>query len=381
MEKLAFVLPRRLVFGPGTALDAAEYLISLAIRRVFLVTAPQLTATAAPIVERVRAASIDVVVYDHIDREPTVAMFMAALAAARDARADAVVGFGGGSCLDVAKLLAAMADNKQVVHDVFGTDRLSRRRLHLVCLPTTAGTGSEVSQNSLLFDEADNAKKAVISKELVSDATFVDPILTYSMPPAATASTGMDALTHCVETYANLHAHPMVDLYALDGIRRISNHLQRAVDKGDDGEARDNVALGSLYGGLGLGPVNTAAVHALAYPLAIECHLPHGLANALLLPHVLGFNLSSAPQRYAQVALAMGAKPGDSDLETAKKAVECVNRLLQACRLPTRLSQVGVSSAVLGKLPAGAMNVTRLLKNNLRQITLKDAESIYREAF
>src|SRR5439155_14470982 len=152
-------------------------------------------------------------------------------------------------------------------------------------------------------------KKAAISPHLVSDAAYVDPALTMSVPPAVTAATGMDALTHCIEAYANRFAHPVVDMYALQGIRLIAANLPLAVERGDDLEARTNVALGSLYGGMCLGPVNTAAVHALSYPLGGEFKVAHGVSNAVLLPHVLEFNLSAAPQRYADIAVALGAQP------------------------------------------------------------------------
>src|SRR5262249_48336492 len=161
--------------------------------------------------------------------------------------------------------------------------------LFLVCLPTTAGTGSEVSPNAILLDEADQLKKGVVSPYLVPDAAYVDPQLTRSVPPSVTAATGLDALTHCIEAYANKFAHPAVDLYALQGVGIIAQNLLRAVRNGGDMEARTELSLGSFYGGLCLGPVNTAAVHALAYPLGGQFHVAHGVSNAVLLPHVIRF--------------------------------------------------------------------------------------------
>ncbi len=188
----------------------------------------------------------------------------------------------------------------------------------LVCLPTTAGTGAEVSPNAILLDEADELKKGVVSPHLVPDAAFVDPLLTISVPPAVTAATGLDALTHCIEAYANKFAHPIVDIYALQGIKLISANLVRAVRNGGDIEARAALSLGSLYGGLCLGPVNTAAVHALAYPLGGRFHIAHGVSNALLLPHVLRFNFSAAPERYAEISAALGVARNGSALTTAR---------------------------------------------------------------
>jgi alcohol dehydrogenase class IV len=221
---------------------------------------------------------------------------------------------------------------------------------------------------------------AAISPSLVPDAAFVDPALTLSVPPALTAATGLDALTHCIEAFANRFAHPFVDTFALEGIRRIAAHLPRAVRDGSDIEARSHVALGSLYGGLCLGPVNTAAVHALAYPLGSRFRMAHGLSNALLLPHVLRFNVEAMPARYAAIALALGATPGRDDRETAARGIDRIDELCAACGLAPRLSAHGVSSGVIPELAEAAMKVTRLLKNNPRVVTLADAERIYREA-
>jgi alcohol dehydrogenase class IV len=281
----------------------------------------------------------------------------------------------------VAKLVAALHDQPGPVHRYFGINLLPPRRTALFCLPTTAGTGSEVSPNAILLDEADQLKKGVISPWLVPDAAYVDPRFTLSAPPGVTAATGIDAMVHCIEAYANRFAHPLVDLYALEGIRLISTHLVRAVRQGDDLEARSAVALGSLYGGLCLGPVNTAAVHALAYPLGGEFHLAHGLSNALLLAPVLRFNLPAAPRRYAEIALALGAAPGADDFATAECGVARIEALCDACGLPRRLATCGVPAAAIPRMAAAAMSVTRLLKNNLRELTAAEAEQIYRAAY
>jgi alcohol dehydrogenase class IV len=191
----------------------------------------------------------------------------------------------------------------------------------------------------------------------------------------------MDALTHCIEVYANRFAHPLIDLYALEGIRLIGADLKRAFENGDDVDARGNLALGSLYGGLGLGPVNTGAVHALAYPLGGRFHVAHGISNALLLPYVMEFNIPEAPDRFANIALALGVDRAGSDFETARKGVEKVGQLLRDCGLPTKLSELRVPREAIDDMAEAAMTVTRLLKNNLREVTLGDAKEIYEEAY
>ncbi len=265
--------------------------------------------------------------------------------------------------------------------EIFGTNLLAGRALPLVCLPTTAGTGAEVSPNAILLDETDELKKGVVSPHLVPEAAFVDPLLTLSVPAAVTAATGLDALTHCIEAYANKFAHPIVDLYALQGIKLISQNLTRAVRAGGDLEARAALALGSLYGGLCLGPVNTAAVHALAYPLGGRFHIAHGVANALLLPHVLRFNFSAAPERYAEISVALGVARNGSTLTTAEHGVDFLTQLSRDCGVPQKLSELNISRDAIPSLAKAALQVQRLLKNNLRPLTETDAAQIYTAAY
>jgi alcohol dehydrogenase class IV len=331
-------------------------------------------------VEALESRGVTVTVYGGVDTEPSVSVFEAVLDVARSARPDAVAGIGGGSPLDTAKAVAALHDSEQGLRDVFGIGLLKGRSTHLVCLPTTAGTGSEVSPNAIFLDETDLLKKGVISPFLVPDAAYVDPLLTHSVPAPVTAATGVDAMIHCLEAYTNKFAHPTVDLYALQGIRLIAAHLARAVKQGDDAEAREKLALGALYGGLCLGPVNTAAVHALAYPLGGEFKVSHGVSTALLLVPVTEFNIPAAPGRYADVARAMGVNGEGSDEEVARRGLERIMALNAECGLPSRMSAVGVPEEALPRIVESGMTVTRLLKNNPREVTAEDAERIYRAA-
>ena len=367
--------PRTLVFGAGCMQQFMQDFDSLGLVRTFVVTSPSTRKLGEPIYASIRNRGGSVFIFDKVSQEPTVEMFRTALAAARDARADAVIGLGGGSPLDVAKLVAALLRGNQHISEVFGIGKLGERTTWLGCLPTTAGTGSEVSRNAILLDEKDRLKKGVISPWLVPDAAYVDPELTYSVPAAVTAATGMDALTHCIEAYANRYAHPMIDLYALEGIRLISRNLVRAVENGADAEARSAMALGSLYGGMCLGQVNTGAVHALAYPLGGEFHVAHGLSNALLLPHVLEFNLPAAPGRYAEIAAAMGPE------REAEQTLRLVRELSKRCGIPPHLRDFGIPEGAIERMARSAMTVTRLLERNVRTVTFEDAINIYRRAF
>jgi alcohol dehydrogenase class IV len=369
------------VFGNGCATQFTDHFATLGLKRPFVATDEAILPTLGRLFESLESIHLQVEVYDRISTEPTVEMFGDALRTARAVDADAIIGIGGGSVLDVAKLVAAFMDSEQEVHEAFGIGKMSRRGTFLACFPTTSGTGSEVSPNAILLDSADQLKKGVVSPYLVPDVAYVDPLLTVTVPPAVTAATGIDALTHCIEAYANRFAHPVVDLYALEGIRLIGANLRCAVENGDDVEARMSLSLGSLYGGLCLGPVNTAAVHALAYPLGGEFHVAHGVSNALLLPYVLEFNLPAAPERYAEVALTLGAEPADSPMLTAERGVERIRELSGECGIPSHLSEVGVPKDAIERMAKSAMTVTRLLRNNVRELTLQDAQSIYEGAY
>jgi alcohol dehydrogenase class IV len=375
MRRVTLLQPNKLVLGCGALAECKRELSERGFQRILVVTAPPIAKLAAPLAELP-----GVVVYDRIDREPTFAMFEQLLAEAQKVRPEAVVGLGGGSVLDVAKLVAALADGRQQIGDVLGIGRLAGRSAFLACLPTTSGTGSEVSPNAILLDTTDRLKKAVISPHLVPDASYMDPELAVGMPPAVTASSGMDALTHCIECYANRAAHPAVDLYALEGIRLIGANLERAVVHGEDLSAREAMMRASLYGGLCLGPVNTGGVHALAYPLGGEFDIPHGVSNAVLLPYVLEFNLPAMPERYAEIAVALGAPRLADPVATARAGIERIRQLIRTCGLPATLSELGVPESAIPRMVESAMTVTRLLKNNPREITPEDAERIYRSA-
>jgi len=381
MNIITLLQPARIVFGNGCAVKCVEELTQRGVKRVLLVTSKSVRPQIDFIVVALQAAGCSVVEAKAVPPEPTRECFEAALLAARAENIDGVLAIGGGSAIDVAKLIAALVRSQQTVAEVFGINLLQSRALPLVCLPTTAGTGAEVSPNAILLDAADELKKGVISPHLVPDAAFIDPLLSLSVPPDVTAATGLDALTHCIEAYANKFAHPITDTYATRGIELISANLLAAVQDGKNVDARAALALGSLYGGLCLGPVNTAAVHALSYPLGGRFHIAHGVANALLLPHVSRFNFSAAPERYADIAVALGIARNGSALSTAEYGVEFLSQLSRDCGVPQKLSELNIPRTAIPAMAKSAMQVTRLLKNNPRPVTEADAVKIYEATF
>lgn len=381
MKCITLLQPPRIAFGNGCAPQCAEFLAQRGIRRVLLISGTSVWPAIRSIPDALKQHGVEFVQAPPVDREPTRQLFENILSGARREKIEGVLGIGGGSVIDVAKLVAALFHGRQTASEVFGINQLRSRDLALVCLPTTAGTGAEVSPNAILLDEADELKKGVVSPHLVPDAAFVDPLLTLSVPPGVTAATGLDALTHCVEAYANKFSHPIIDAHALQGVKLISANLVRAVRNGRDMEARAALSLGSLYGGLCLGPVNTAAVHALAYPLGGRFHIAHGVSNAVLLPHVLRFNCPAAPERYMEVAVALGIQRNGSPGTTAGHGVEFLSQLSRDCGVPQTLSELDIPRDAIPAMAKAAMQVTRLLKNNLRPLTEADVVRIYEAAY
>ena len=404
MKAITLLQPQKIVFGTGCIQTLVEDYKKMGYQRLFVLTAPPILPLIEEPLAELKAAGICIEVFQDIVAEPTVNDFKRILEVARQFKADSVIGVGGGSVLDVTKLVAAFLNSDQQVEDCFGTGFIKAKGLWFACLPTTAGTGSEVSPNAILLDERDHLKKGIVSPFLIADAAYVDPKLTWTVPAKVTADTGMDALTHCIEAYTNKFAHPSVDIYALKGIQLIAANLERAVKDGKDVEAREALAFGSLYGGLCLGPVNTAAVHALSYPLGGEFHIPHGLSNAILLPSVMKFNIGSSEshqarlngrvasdvgeanipanvKRHAEVAIALGCKPGKDDNETAQRGVDFIYRLAAAVGIPDKLTALGIPQTAVNGMAKSAMQVQRLLKNNPREVTEQDAKDIYNSLY
>ena len=381
MKPITLLQPTKIVFGTGCIEQLCNDYIAMGWKRLFVLTAPVLRPLLATMDERLKASGVAIEYFDNIRQEPSVADFKNILDLARRFGADSVVGVGGGSVMDLSKLVAVLLSSEQNIEDLFGTGLIKNRGVWFACMPTTAGTGSEVSPNAILLDERDALKKGVVSPYLMPDVAYIDPQLTWSVPAKVTAETGIDALTHCIEAYTNKFAHPVVDVYALQGIRLIAANLLRAVKNGKDIEAREAMALGSMYGGMCLGPVNTAAVHALSYPIGGEYHISHGLSNAILLPTVMKFNLPACVKRYADVAIACGVQPGDNDEETAMRGVDFVAKLSRDCGIPATLTEIGIPKSAVPHMAKAAMDVQRLLKNNPRTVSEADAAAIYNSLY
>ena len=371
--------PPVIEFGVGTLRTLTRHLQGL--RKVYFVCDPAVKHALGGVIDALAKDGAQTHTMSRVVPEPPIDVLKSLLGPTRDFAPDAVVGVGGGSAMDLAKLLAALWPGRQKIEDIIGIGKLEGRTSRLIAIPTTAGTGSEVTPIAVLTDTRQRLKKGVVSTHLTPDAAIVDPELTLALPPALTAATGMDAMTHCIEAYTNRRAHPITDTIALEGIRRIAANLETAVASGHNLAARTAMALGSLCGGMCLGPVNTAAVHAMAYPLGGEFKIAHGVANSILLPFVMNFNLPAVVEKYANVAVAMGAD-SDAPAETlARQAVLGISDLSKKCGIPSTLAELGIPRSAIPAMARAALKVERLMNNNPRPVTIEHAERIFNNAF
>lgn len=306
--------------------------------------------------------------------EPDIPNLNLAVAAAKGA--DCIIGFGGGSAMDLAKLVAVMVDSDLALDQISGPHRAPPRTAKLVQIPTTAGTGSEIGTRALVTDPATQSKVATESRHMLADMVIVDPTLTYSVPPAVTAATGVDAMAHCVEAFTSRRAHPIIDAYALQGVELVGKFLLRAVKDGSDAEARSGLSLAAMYGGVCLGPVNTTAGHALAYPLGTRHKLPHGIANALIFPHVLAANSPAVPEKTAAICAALGIEGQGPDAILQGATAFCA-----ALGLDMRLRAHGVPESDLEQMAKEAHAIRRLLDWNPVALSVEDILTIYRRAY
>ncbi len=358
--------PKRLEFGSGTAAEVGAWARAEGFKRIFVLTQKSMAS-------RVGALHLpgSVSVFDGVQPEPDTDNLAQALAAAQTATPDLIVGFGGGSVMDLAKLVTVLR-GAQVLADVIGPNKVLARQNALALVPTTAGTGSEAGIRALVTDTATGMKVAVESPYLLADMVAMDPDLTMTLPAAVTAATGIDAMAHCVEALTSRKSHPLIDTYALLGIELVARHLPRAVADGTDARARAGLLLAAYYGGICLGPVNTAAGHALAYPLGTRLKLPHGLANAIIFPHVLAFNAPAAPEKTAKIAALLGLQ---GDLLTA------ANAWCAGLGVKMRLGENGAKPDQLAGWAIEAHAIRRLMDNNPRDMSVADVEDIYHAAF
>jgi alcohol dehydrogenase len=323
-----------------------------------------------------------VTVIDDVIADPPEHIVLEATSLAREADAEIVLGLGGGSSMDVAKLLAVLApQQQQPLSEMYGVNKVDVARLPLVQMPTTAGTGSEVTAVSIVT-VGEAKKMGVVAPQLIADLAILDAELTLGLPSAATAATGIDAMVHAIEAYTSVRLkNPVSDMLAVKALELLSRNLLAACENGQNRAAREAMLLGATFAGQAFANSPVAAVHALAYPIGGIYHVPHGLSNALVLPHVLRFNGEAAAHLYAELAGVVVPGATGSDASRTHALIEHIERLIAATGIPATLSAVGIERSGLERMASDAMLQTRLLVNNPRVVSEADALAIYTAAF
>ena len=325
-------------------------------------------------------AGVKVEVINNTPPEPSTEHVTRVFEAAKKIDCQAIIGIGGGSSIDVAKITAVLLNNPQTLKELLGGAKLEKRGVPTLMIPTTAGTGAEATQNAIFLVPEEESKVGIVSSKMVPDWAILDPRLTVGLPPAITASTGMDALCHAMECYISKKANPLSDMYALRAISLISRSLRKAYQNGDDIDARHDMLLAALFGGMCIASSSTTAVHALAYPLGGKYHIPHGLSNAVLLPHVMQFNLDATVEKFRDIAQAMGLDvDGISAEAAAQKMVDSLFSLVADLKIneSLKLKERGITVADIEVMVEGAAKVTRLLNNNPKPVSREDMREIY----
>lgn len=324
-----------------------------------------------------KSASKEIILFDTVQPDPSIKLVETVVGLARNNSIEAVIAIGGGSSIDTAKVAAALITNDKDMARYIGVDLLEKESIPIIAIPTTAGTGSEVTHIAILSDEEEQLKKGIVSTKIIPDFAILDPELTIGLPPHVTAATGMDALVHALEAYISVNANSYTDTLAVKAIDLISNNIREAYENGKNLDARENMLIGSLFAGMAFANAGVAAVHAFAYPLGGMFHVPHGLANSVMLPTIMEFNMVGNEQRFTEMAKYLT----NNQQATAYCAVDEIKQLCNDLKIPLSLEELKIPESSIPQLAEGAMKVTRLLVNNPREITPQDALELYTKAY
>ena len=383
-KTFSFTGAKKIVFGNGSLLTLAGHIKELHAANPLIVIDKNLAQTGLheKIASILISEGVKFCVFDKVEPEPRIELADEGAALAQKNKCDIVIGIGGGSAMDVAKAIAIIATNKGVATDYLGLNKVPKAGLPKIMIPTTAGTGSEVTFTAVFVRKNLKKKEGMNSPYLYPELALLDPELTLSLPPAPTAHTGLDALCHAIESYTSINSSPMSEMFSLEAIALIAENLRTCVHEGRNIAARERMLLGSLYAGIGLANAGVTAVHSLSYPLGGKFGVGHGLANTMLLAPVMAFNLPGALEKFADVAEAMGENiEGLSAREAAYLAVDAVEALIEDCGIESSIQDFGVKEKDFPALADVAMTVARPLENNPRKMTKEDMIALYAQAY
>ncbi|WP_248765451.1 iron-containing alcohol dehydrogenase [Pseudomonas protegens] len=382
MSISAFKIANKLITGQGAIEQLDAELARLQIRNPLIVTDAILVKSGTVDLALAHLGGRAYRIFDEVQPEPEIAIVQACTQAYRAGGHDGLIGLGGGSAIDIAKAVAAFAGHEGALKELFGVDQVQRKGPPLIAIPTTAGTGSEVTNVAILSDKVAQLKKGIVSDYLLPDVALVSPVMTLTCPRSVTAASGVDALVHAVESYLSLNGSPITDSLALGAIRLIVRALPKAYANPANLQAREDMATASLMAGMAFGNAGVGAVHALAYPLGGRFNIAHGVSNALLLPYVMAWNKMACVERFRDIAQAMDLPiAGLSDGQAAEQAVQAMAALCAAVDIPTGMRSFGVPEDAIPAMALEAAGIQRLMRNNPRQLSPGDIEQIYRAAY
>ena len=372
----------RIINGPGVLGKISDEINRMGCKNVMIVTDKGLVnaGIAGKLESLLQGSAINYAVFDGVEPDPRLETAVNAAREVKKKGVDLVIGIGGGSPIDIAKIAAILATNGEDIASYVGIDLIPKPGLKTIIIPTTAGTGSEVTPIVILSDQDEKLKKGIVSPYLFPDVAILDPELTMGLPSHITAATGMDALIHAVEAFTSNNANSLTDLLACEAIRLINTNIRTAFANGSNIDARAAMLEGSCLAGMAFANAGVTAVHAFAYPIGAEFHIPHGVANSIMLIPVMEFNMMGDLSKFARLAGILGENKKGLNLKaSARLAVDALRGLTVDLHIPKHLSEFGVKESDIPMLAEGVMKVTRLLANNPRTMTVKDAEAIYKK--
>jgi alcohol dehydrogenase class IV len=384
MKPFIFSTTKSIISEIGAVKRITEICSTLDISKPLIITDQGIVdiGLMQPLESAFKQAGKEYFCFDQVVADPPEHIVLSAVAFAKEHKVDGIIGFGGGSSLDTAKLVALLANSDEQLSDIYGVDAIRGKRLPLILIPTTAGTGSEVTPIAIVTT-GNTTKAGVVSSVLLPDVALLDASLTLGLPPHVTAATGIDAMVHAIEAYTSaIKKNPYSDLLAKQALTLLSNNIVEATFHGSNVEARQAMLLGACLAGQAFANSPVAAVHALAYPLGGHFHIPHGLSNALVLVHVMNFNLSHSADLYAELApsISDSISLDGSNKQIAQALISFIAGLIKQLKLPVSLAEMGIGDSDINTLANDAMLQTRLLVNNPKPVTLEDVKQIYRQA-
>ena len=382
MSVSAFKIANKLITGPAAIGQLSAELTRLNVQNPLIVTDAILVKSGTVDLALAQLGGRRYGLFDQVKPEPEISIVGDCTRAYREGGHDGLIGVGGGSAIDIAKGVAAFASHEGPLAELFGVDLVKRKGPPLIAIPTTAGTGSEVTNVAIFSDKQAQLKKGIVSDYLLPDVALVSPLMTLTCPRSVTAASGVDALVHAIESYLSVNASPITDAIALGAIKLIVKALPKAYANPSNLQAREDMATASLMAGMAFGNAGVGAVHALAYPLGGRFNIAHGVSNALLLPYVMEWNKLACVERMRDIADAMGVRVAHlSDKDAADLAVKAMADLCAAVEIPSGLRSFNVPEDAIPAMAEEASKIDRLMRNNPRKLTAADIEKIYRAAY